>query len=178
MSSQIYLIPGLSTKDARSAEFSKCGKYRYRLEIIWQKGAELCQFIGLNPSTATEFTDDPTIRRCKAFAKSWGYGGMIMTNIFALRETDPDKMIAHVQPIGERRGDCETNDTWIFCTAARCKITIACWGLDGAHMNRGNAVSSYLIRKRIPLHCIRKTKEGFPEHPLYLPKTLIPIRYV
>lgn len=69
--------------------FSPCGRYRYTLWREWIGGEGFVQFIGLNPSTATDTEDDPTIRRCINYAKSWGYGGMCMTNLFAYRATLP-----------------------------------------------------------------------------------------
>lgn len=176
MNKQPELIP----KETRIANFSGDRKYRYTLLIEWEPGARRCQFIGLNPSTADEYSDDPTIRRCKGFAKAWGFGGMIMTNIFALRETDAEKMKKHPHPMGEYYGmqfAPYRNDQEIMGAAQQCEIVIACWGLDGGHRDRGRDVQSMLHAVGQKLFCIRKTKEGFPEHPLYLPKTLIPIRY-
>lgn len=123
------------------------------------------QFIGLNPSTADETLDDPTIRRCKAFAQSWGYGAMCMTNIFAWRDTDPNVMKKVSKPIGE------DNEKWLAEIASHAGIVIAAWGKHGKHMYRANAV-----KLLIPgLHCLRKNKDGSPEHPLYLPGYLKPI---
>lgn len=73
----------------QSADFSACGTYRYALRKIWLPAAPQVLFIGLNPSTADEKSDDPTIRRCLGFARSWGYGGLIVANLFAYRTTAP-----------------------------------------------------------------------------------------
>ena len=72
----------------RGADISPCGRYRYSLWRKWGPGAT-CMFVGLNPSTADETADDPTIRRCMAFARDWGYGALCMANLFAYRATDP-----------------------------------------------------------------------------------------
>lgn len=122
-------------------------------------------FIGLNPSTADETKDDPTIRRCKAFAQAWGFGAMCMTNLFAWRDTDPNVMKKVSKPIGE------DNDKWLAEIASHAGIIIAAWGKHGKHMYRANAVKLLIPT----LHCLRKNKDGSPEHPLYLPGDLKPI---
>ena len=116
------------------------------------------QFIGLNPSTADEVEDDPTVRRCIDFAKRWGYGALCMTNIFAFRATDPRDMKAHPEPIGR------DNDSWLRQVAAGAGLVVAAWGIHGAFMGRGQAVSAYLPG----LKCLGVTKDGSPRHPLYV----------
>ncbi|GAB6073605.1 hypothetical protein JCM15786_02620 [Nautilia lithotrophica] len=77
----------------KNAIFSKNRKYRYVLSRIWDDTKEKIVFIGLNPSTADETIDDPTVRKCIAYAKKWGYVGFYMLNLFAYRATEPGKMI-------------------------------------------------------------------------------------
>ena len=89
------------------AEFSKDRIHRYALYRVWDESKPLIMLIGLNPSTADENKDDPTIKRCVSFAKHWGYGGLIMVNIFAYRATDPRKMKKATDPVGP------DNDKWI-----------------------------------------------------------------
>ena len=84
----------------QSADFSACGTYRYALRRIWLPAAPQVLFIGLNPSTADEKSDDPTIRRCLGFARSWGYGGLIVANLFAYRATAPSALREARDPIG------------------------------------------------------------------------------
>ena len=78
----------------RHAVFSPCRTYRYALSRVWAADKPYALFIGLNPSTADETLDDPTIRRCIDFAKRWGYGGLVMANLFAYRATEPSEMKA------------------------------------------------------------------------------------
>ncbi len=124
-------------------------------------------FIGLNPSTADERLDDPTIRRCLGFTKAWGYGGLIMTNLFAYRATNPIDMQIEPDPIGLK------NDYFLRISAGYASIIIAAWGTSGGFLQRDKTVI-----KLIPNLCIlRLTKNGFPSHPLYLPKNLKPIKW-
>ena len=76
----------------KTANFSSCHKYRYSLYRIWDKKKKFVLFIGLNPSTADEGMDDPTIRRCSGYAQNWGYGGFMMVNLFAYRTTFPSNL--------------------------------------------------------------------------------------
>lgn len=63
-------------KKQTGATFSKDRLYRYQLWRIWDESKPYMNVIGLNPSTADETKDDPTIRRCLGFAKAWGYGAL------------------------------------------------------------------------------------------------------
>lgn len=72
-----------------NAILSEDRKYRYVLSRIWDESKPMVMIIGLNPSTADETKNDPTIIRCIDFAKSWGYGGVYMLNLFAFRATLP-----------------------------------------------------------------------------------------
>jgi hypothetical protein len=151
-----------------TATFSPCRLYRYTLWRNWgdllgsDKGYAM--FIGLNPSTATETEDDPTIRRCIAFAKSWGYEGLCMCNLFAFRATDPSVMLAAADPTGP------DNDKHLEDMAKGAGVVVAAWGTPGVHMGRAD-----LVKKMVPnLHYLRLTKAGHPGHPLYLPGYLVP----
>lgn len=146
-----------------SAEFSPCGLYRYTLTRQWGHG-EFVMFVGLNPSTADAMIDDPTIRRCIGFAKTWGFAGLLMGNIFAWRATDPRKMLSAADPVGPG------NDTFLRLMASQAALIVAAWGAHGGHLGRDVAVRAMLPR----LHFLRLTKDGHPGHPLYLPKTLRP----
>lgn len=147
------------------AHFSPCRRWRYDLWRSWIGGDGYAMFIGLNPSTADETRDDPTVRRCIRFAQAWGYAGLCMTNIFAWRDTDPRGMKAAADPVGPE------NDRVLRARAADAGVVVAAWGMHGAFMGRGARVAAMLG----PLHCLRVTAGGFPAHPLYLPKTLRPV---
>lgn len=160
-------------KDRRTI-FSPCRKYRYTLWREWDMmNPTYCQFIGLNPSTADEVQDDPTIRRCIDYAKRWGFGALCMTNAFAWRETDPEKMKAQSAPIGETTPDFgshyQVNDEWLERIARGAGIVIAAWGRDGSHLKRDRRIIELLGDK---LFCLGTNGDGTPKHPLYLSKTL------
>lgn len=144
----------------KGATFSPCRYYRYLLWRTWGDEPP-SMFIGLNPSTADETKDDPTIRRCINFATAWGCGGIVMTNIFAFRATLPAVMKGAFDPIGP------DNLRSLQEAAARCSPRVACWGVHGEYLGQGNRVQELID----DLQCFGLTKHGFPKHPLYLPKT-------
>lgn len=151
------------------AEFSPCRRYRYALLRAWQPEAGFAMFVGLNPSTADETTDDPTVRRCVAYAKAWGYGALCMMNLFAYRATQPADMLAQADPVGPE------SDTYLLRMAAQADVVVAAWGTHGAHLKRNDHVR-FLLGGR--LHYLRLTKDGHPGHPLYLPKNLKPVPWM
>lgn len=154
----------------RIARFSPCRKYRYTLEIRWDEGP-ICNFLMLNPSTADEVANDPTVERCERRAGAWGYGALIVTNLFAYRATDPRDMMAQGDPIGP------DNDEAIVSAASRSDLVICAWGNHGSYRGRADAVRRLLGGTITPIKCLRVSKTGEPCHPLYLPYELQPIPY-
>jgi hypothetical protein len=148
-------------KDAR---LSDDRTYRYALWRTWDKAQPSVMFIGLNPSTADEEQDDPTIRRCAGFARSWGYGGLIMANLFAYRATIPKEMREAHDPVGPE------NDWWLQSLSEEAAIVIGAWGNGGQFLDRGNIV----IKTFRGMHCLKMTQLGQPAHPLYLKGNLRP----
>ena len=96
------------------ASFSKDRIHRYTLYRVWNEELPKVLFIGLNPSTATETKNDPTIRRCMGYAKDWGYGSYIMGNIFAFRSTDPKNLRKTHDPIGSETDHSTDETTYYF----------------------------------------------------------------
>jgi len=86
--------------EKKSAIISSCGKYRYELWRVWDDSKPLVLFICLNPSTADHEKEDNTSRVCINYAQRWGYGGLVMANLFAYRSTEPAKLFEKDDPIG------------------------------------------------------------------------------
>ncbi|RMA66554.1 DUF1643 domain-containing protein [Ulvibacter antarcticus] len=146
-----------------SATFSDDRVYRYALWRIWDSNLPIVNIIGLNPSTANENINDPTMRRCISFSKSWGYGGFYMTNLFAFRTPYPKELLKVDEPIGKK------NDFWIMEIANKADKVVLAWGVNGDFHMRNERVIKMLNRK---VYCIDKTKYGHPKHPLYLKSNL------
>ncbi len=142
-----------------AASFSPCRTYRYSLWRRWADGGKVCAFIGLNPSTADETQDDPTIRRCVGFAKTWGCNALCMLNLFAFRAADPEDMKRAADPVGPE------NDAYLKRLVVHEGPTVAAWGAHGGHRGRSTDVLDML---EYPLFCFGKTKDGKPRHPLYI----------
>ena len=151
----------------KNATFSDCRKYRYALSRTWDGKKKTVLFIGLNPSTADENIDDPTIRRCINYAQNWGYGSLLMVNLFAYRATIPTELKNVKNPIGN------DNDLHITELLKKADLAVATWGNEGSLLNRDKDV-----KKIIPnLMCLNINKSGQPAHPLYQKKDLKFIKY-
>ena len=152
----------------KEAKFSACRTYRYALWRTWDDSKPYAMFIGLNPSTADETDDDPTIRRCVGFAKNLGYGGLCMANLFAYRATVPSVMMSARDPVGPE------NDEWLGRLSSNAGIIIAAWGNNGKFLGRSKAVLCFIKN----VQCLKVNNSGEPSHPLYIPADTIPISYV
>lgn len=153
---------GFTKGDAMSeAVYSDCQRYRYLLTRTWTQGPKAL-FLMLNPSTATEVQNDPTVERCERRARALGYGAFRVTNIFAFRATDPKVMRAVADPVGP------DNDAAILESAAWADTIVCAWGNHGLHLGRGDQVTALLRQSRAPLFHLGLTGQGQPKHPLYV----------
>ncbi len=149
--------------DAESvAEYSPCEAYRYALTRVWDHSGDKVTFVMLNPSTATEVQNDPTVERCERRARALGFGAFRVVNIFAFRATDPKVMRAQGDPVGTG------NDAAILAAAEWADQVVCAWGSHGAHLGRGAEIEALLRSLNIPLYQLGLTKHGQPKHPLYI----------
>lgn len=162
-----------------SAVISECGKYRYFLEreitdifghLVSDK---IMTFIMLNPSTADANIDDPTIRRCKAFAERSSCGRMYVVNLFAIRSPSPKVLQETSDPEGP------DNYKWVKHAVEHDGPIVCAWGTHGAYLDQDKTMMGWLYHSfaRDPF-CLGLTKDGHPKHPLYLRKDspLLPYR--
>lgn len=144
-----------------SAYLSEDRVYRYSLtrDIASLSGDGTVTFIGLNPSTADEMQDDPTIRRCIGFARRWGFARLKMLNLYAYRSTDPKGLRDPDDPVGPEN----------LCTIAKVvggsDLVICAWGACIAGQTWARDEVLPLIAAP---HCLGLTRQGFPRHPLYV----------
>jgi hypothetical protein len=151
-----------------AAVLSQNGVYRYELSRRWSS-LPVLGWVMLNPSTADASIDDPTIRRCMGFARRWGFGGIVVRNLFALRARHPRQLRRHADPIGP------DNDSYL----ARCgddDLTVLAWGAAGG--DRGRRVQHLFHQRSLRLCRLAVTKSGQPAHPLYLRADLVPVPVV
>lgn len=154
-----------------TAVYSDCERYRYSLTRVWDQGGTKVHFVMLNPSTATEVQNDPTVERCERRARALGHGGFRVTNIFAWRDTDPRKMRAATDPTGD------ANDAAIQNGAVWADVTICAWGTHGEHRGRGAEVEQMLRNSGAHLMHLGLSKAGHPKHPLYIAYAQRPERW-
>jgi hypothetical protein len=130
---------------------------RYSLERIWDRSLPMVMFVGLNPSTANASEDDPTIRRVRNFAKSWGFGGICMVNVFPMITPDPSKL---------KLINIAKNDEEIKRVSSNCAEVVFCWGNFKEPVQTGRVG---MFKKWFPeAKCLGKNANGSPKHPLYL----------
>jgi hypothetical protein len=150
----------------KDALISDCGQYRYWLTRSWDAGAYLLPIIMLNPSTADADNDDPTIRRCMAFARRERFGGIRVVNLFAYRATAPEAMKGATDPFGPE------GSLWIERVLHRAVEgqypVLAAWGAHGTYQDRDAVVKAMARRRGAKLACLGATKDGHPRHPLYV----------
>jgi hypothetical protein len=169
-------VPLVLSRQGSGARFSECGTYRYALRRQWNEVNGDVAFVGLNPSTADEEKDDPTLRRCIGFAKRWGYGGVVMLNLFAYRATQPDAMwaaqVAGADIVGPH------NDAQIRLFVGAAQLVVAAWGkLAPGAIGRAVNVLELLRGQGAPPVCLGVTKAGHPRHPLYVRTDTPPVAF-
>lgn len=143
----------------RSAEFSPCRVYRYTLRREWDSSKPRMLCVLLNPSTADQYKDDPTNRKCLKWAMANGYGTLTFCNLFAFRSPYPDAMKVDLSPIGPN------NSIVIQAEIRRHEIVVSGWGNDGEHMARDREVLEF----HDAWWCFGiNYATGCPRHPLYM----------
>jgi len=153
------------------ALFSPCRTWRYRLWRVWNESLPLACFVLMNPSKADEVNDDPTVLRCqrRLIFADWAsnkFGGVIVVNVFAWRETDSTKLPGLIEAGTDIIGP--ENDAAIVSAAREAAIVVCGWGIPGNLAGRGHSVEQMLRGAGIPLHYLKLNSDGTPGHPLYI----------
>lgn len=147
----------------KSAVISECGQFRYKLRRTWDAALPILAFVMLNPSTADAEKDDATIRKCIGFATRFGYGGIIVVNLFAYRARDPKDLKAAGYPVGP------ANDDYILWAAIEGGGQVVCaWGTNANRTPRPAQVVKMLQAHGWRLKCLAVTNDNWPSHPLML----------
>lgn len=154
----------------KGAILSSCKKHRLQLWREWDSNLPKVLFIMLNPSTADDQQDDPTLRRCIDFAKQWGFGGLYIGNLYSFRATDPWSLL-NVSKFSHR-----DNYKHLLTMANQCQLVVCAWGNYPVIKKLGIPLNvfNHLEQK---LYCIALSKASKPKHPLYLKKSLTPIPF-
>ena len=152
----------------KTAEISPCGQYRYRLGRLWDKRLPTCMWVMLNPSTADASIDDRTIKRCVDYSVNWGYGELLVGNLFGWRATNRKELRQVDDPVGPE------NDRHLRAMLAEADLVVCAWGTDGSYGGRDTEVMEMLNGRG---HALAVRKGGQPGHPLYISSTAKPIPY-
>jgi hypothetical protein len=149
----------------KGALFSDCRRYRYTLWRVWDVKKPLVMVVGLNPSTANELADDPTIKRVTSIMHNWDAGGFFMVNLFALVTPYPEELFECEDPVKE-------NDHYLQITGNICNRILFGWG------NFKVAGRDEIVKKMFPdAYCLHINKNGSPKHPLYCRQNSMPFKY-
>lgn len=153
--------------------------YRYRLTRrigpIRSSDHDAVTFIMLNPSTATDVHNDPTITRCISFARSWKCANLIVMNLYAYRSRDPERLWHVRDPVGPE------NDHYLRYAlrqagrAGHPRLTIAAWGAK-AKQDRVDQVLSFPGAENLMV--LGVTVHRQPRHPLFMPTDSVPLPWV
>jgi len=155
----------------KGAVVDKTELYRYSLWREWNIDAPKLVFIMLNPSKADAYIDDPTLRRCIGFAKSWGFGSLTVINLFAYRSTKPSELRQVNDPVGSQ------NDRYLKKAIKSADKVVVAWGNNGKLMQRDRMVLDLLSIYNVQPYCLGTTKTGYPRHPLYVMCSQEPVVY-
>lgn len=156
--------------DHTNAILSECGRYRYELTRRWDDGP-LLEFDMLNPSKADASTNDPTVVRCIGFAKRWGYGAIVIRNLYPLRATNPEALLNYS---AEDYEEAQRINREEYLSRDDADCTIAAWGAHAAALEWFAA--GHRVERR-ELFCLGTNAGGSPKHPLYVPSSREPVRW-
>ena len=155
---------------ASEAIYSDCETFRYALTRIWADGPHLL-WVMLNPSTASELANDPTVERCERRSRALGYGAFRVVNLFALRATDPRRLRAVDDPVGPE------NDAALREGAAWADAIFCGWGGHGGFRQQDQRVAGLLWQSGKPVYHLGLTQAGQPKHPLYIGYAVQPMAW-
>ena len=139
----------------RTAFFSECGRYRYSLTVLWDD-RPVATIIMMNPSTATEFKDDPTTQTCIRQCRQLGFGGIVIVNLCGYVSSDPKVLKTVVDPVGPQ------NYAHVREAIERSHCIVCAWG----RMNKKFYSPIVPMLQERKLYCFEITKRGYPHHPL------------
>ncbi len=159
------------------AEFSKCGLYRWSLKRTWKQDGKTLLFLGLNPSKASLSSDDATLRRLFSFGNYWGYGSLVVLNLFARVSRSPQILRRCSDPVGMSNDDFISAYTLLWAENSSWDLWLG-WGDKGVWRDRNIQVINLLERLRnrranccpqaLGPQVIGFTRAGNPCHPLYI----------
>jgi hypothetical protein len=157
--------------------FSHCRQYRYSLERdLGILGSGVLLFIMLNPSTADEFHDDPTLKRCIVFGQRWGFRTLLVGNLYAWRSSKPADLWDASDPVGP------ANRESLIGLLGAADTVVCAWGQKGPQESYADAALDFIQRYRSE-RCgsaptfLTLNANGCPGHPLYLKGDLVPQRW-
>lgn len=162
----VVVEEGGDLTESRVAVFSECRRYRYSLTICWAPGKPVLVALMLNPSTADHLENDPTVHRICERARRGCFGGVLILNAFAWRETNRLEMLKVDDPVGPH------NDLFILTGIHLARVSggrlLVGWGNEGGHRGRSAEIAALLEETGAQAYCLKVCANGQPGHPLYI----------
>jgi hypothetical protein len=149
-------------------------EYRYTLIREWLTGSGTVLWVMLNPSTADDKKDDPTVRKCIGFSKRWGFCRLVVVNLFAMRATDPRQLLWEIENSGVNVAEGPDNLDAFEVSLASADRVVAAWGAFAPATKQAESIPCLLSQ---PLYCIGRTQGGFPLHPSRAGYTAAPVLF-
>lgn len=147
--------------------------YRYELSRVWDDKRPVLMLVMMNPSVADPNMDDPSVAKARRYAENWGFGSLLVGNVFAYRATDQKRLLSIADPVGPE------NNAHLLAMATRASMILFAYGKPNKRLlYRGPQVARLLAEKYLKkFHVLALSKDGIPKHPLYLKGSLQPTRW-
>lgn len=118
-------------------------------------------FIMLNPSTANNYQDDPTVKRCVNIADTHDCDRLTIVNLFPFITPIPKVLMKWTAE------KLDQNDAHIRDALEHTQLIICAWGSlvkDEILRSRAREVLKLI---HVPTFALHINKDGNPKHPLY-----------
>jgi hypothetical protein len=136
--------------------------HRVELRRVWNDTLPMLVVCMLNPSDADHEREDPTLHVLIYFAKFWGFGGLLIVNLYSYRTSKPAEMFAMGGAAIHVENERYVNSAVVYARDHGGQL-LAAWGNDG--QDRAMFFTSW-ARQYVDLICLGTTQSGAPKHPM------------
>lgn len=179
------------------------GPYRWTMTRAWGSGPTIL-WVPFNPSDANHKRDDPTTLRMMGWSYRWGFGSMIVANIYPFISSTPAGLHAWRRTFDHKAYEANGMPPWeldldrgswaafhhnqrIISKLLTLEMTcVAAWGLGPTPADLDHFLHGIMIEvepagggstgsyEQPTWHCLGKTADGSPIHPLARGRNRVP----